>query len=681
MANNGKDILIDSLSKDLFPFTGQILTEMRLTNLTAFKYLAKAFDLPFNLVNKVSTDKEVAEIYLMQEEYTGWLPGQLAKLKISWNSKWEEFEKYLWFCYRYGGVDHGDNAKGLLWNVSVHASGVILYPYEGTDILPKNSQGVTYRGHQLEEMNYIKYDILGIKNLDPLSYFIPIIEKDTGKKFNWEDNSDPETWKVFQNADTDFVFQFSSPGMKKALKTVKPSNITKLAELNSLYRPGCINAGIFDRYLKDDWTEEEKVVGKFLKEEFGEEHSYAMIFQEDIMKVVQKMAGFTLADADLVRRAMQRKELDRMLSYKEQFLKGFKKDIYGDIGEIVWDTIEAFATYTFNKSHSVAYACLAYWTAYIFCHYKKDYFEFLLNLGSAEEKKEVISYLSKNHKIIFPNLETKNTTFKVTDTKLLMPTESVVENPSIIHYLLNLDAEKKKMIVKYGILDSFCVDRKGLRELFSSFTKKQMDLLKENEDMLESETLVELLNKLSALEVLDYEDLGKKRYQISVHKPKSEKEICLDNSLSADNLSHNCQEDVRAYGIVREKYVSSLPPNPLPEIQEKFEEFPKDSDLDLRRVLKHITDHNYDLLSINREDSWYDVVMKESDLVTWPKATLVFSNGAMKASIDKRNTQVLNTIKSCDKNTPLAVRFEASCYLNKDVEPAFSLKIKEVEIR
>lgn len=140
---------------------------------------------------------------------------------------------------------------------------------------------------------------------------------------------------MFKDANTDFVFQFSSDGMKRALRAIQPESINALAELNSLYRPGPITAGIFDRYLVNGFSEEEKIVGEFLKEEFGEQHSYAMIFQEDIMKVVQKMAGFTLAEADLVRRAMARKEADTMAAYKKQFIEGFNKEKYGNIADTV----------------------------------------------------------------------------------------------------------------------------------------------------------------------------------------------------------------------------------------------------------------------------------------------------------------------------------------------------------
>ena len=679
---SGKDVLIESLSRDLFPFSGQIVNEMRASTIILFKQLAKVFGIKFQDANRVTTDSEVASVFLEEDTYTGWLPSQLSKLNISWDEKWSEFEKYLWFCYKYGGHERGDRAAGLLWNTSIHASGVILYPSKDKNLLPKNSQGVIYRGHDLEKMGYIKYDLLGLASLDPIGYFLPKIMEDKGldpkrDEFDWEDTSDPETWKVFKSADTDFVFQFASPGMKRALRMVKPDNITTLAELNALYRPGCIKSGTFEAYITDSFTEEQKVVGQFLKEEFGEDHSLAMIFQEDIMKVCEKMAGFDLADADLVRRAMQRKEKDTMESYRKQFLEGFDKDKYGDIAEQVWNAIDACAAYVFNLSHSVAYACIAYWTAYIFCHYKNEFFEYMLNID--QDKQEVIRYLSKTRNIVFPSLKTKNTSYVVTDKDVLVPT-TAVSDQTVAEYLLSLTPEKKKMIVKFGVLDSFCVDRKGLRDLLSEIpTKKINDLSSIQKASIDCSTFDTFMKSMQALDLFDYEKSGGV-YNISVKKARSTKDMMVRSIANKEILKHNCQEDVRQFGIVRSKYVDKAPEIDLDSINERFISFKGDSeDRDMRKTLQKIGEKDPILSSTNNKNTFYKAVMKEAKLSGWPKVKLVFSDDIIEVGIIKYGGVAAN-IKAMEKNTPVEVRLKVELY-QKDGEVRHSIKIVEISER
>lgn len=678
---SGKDILIESLSRDLFPFSGQIVNEMRATTIILFKQLARAFGIKYQDVNRVTTDSEVADTYFNEDKYTGWLPEQLSKLNISWDNKWEEFEKYIWFCYQYGGHDHGDKAAGLLWNTSVHASGVILYPSKNKNLLPKNSQGVIYRGHDLEKMGYIKYDLLGLASLDPIGHFIPKIMADKGitkrDEFNWEDNDDKETWDVFKRADTDFVFQFASPGMKRALRLVQPDNITTLAELNALYRPGCIKSGTFEAYVTDSFSDEQKVVGTFLKEEFGENHSLAMIFQEDIMKVCQKMAGFTLGDADLVRRAIQRKEKDTMESYREQFLTNFNREKYGDIAEQVWDAIDACAAYVFNLSHSVAYACIAYWTAYIFCHYQNEFFEYMLKID--QDRQEVLRYLSKTRTIVFPSLETKNIEYIVTDKEVFIPT-TAVSDQSIAEYLLSLDTEKKKMIVKYGVLDNFCIDRKGIRELMSEIPTKSIKNLTPIQKMsIDCSTFENFMNSMQALDLFDYEKIGS-IYTVNINKTRSVKTIEIRTSANKDILKNNCQEDIRAFGIVRSRYVDQAPELNVDEINERFASFKNDSeDRDMRRTLKKIGEKNHQLAEINNPNKYYNAVMKEAKLTGWPKVKLVFSNDVIEVGVAKYSG-VIGNIKAMEKNTPVEVRFNVDLY-QKDGEVSYSMKIAEINER
>ena len=723
---SGKDVLMESLSRDRFPFTGHIVNESRATTITLFKSLAKVFGIDFKEANKVTTDSEVSDVYLAQDHYIQdttdangnivkgepWLESQLTKLGIEYSDRWKAFEKYIEFCYKYGGHEYGDKATGLLVNSSAHASGVIMYDSRDKNILPKSDQGVIYRGHDLEEVGYVKYDLLGLASLDPLAYFIPKIVKDKTAKikaekesrgetfdpktdsyvFDWEDTTDPDVWSVFKKADTDFVFQFSSPGMKRALRIVQPDNISTLAELNALYRPGCINAGIFEHYLSGQFTPEEMVVGKFLKEEFGEQHSYAMIFQEDIMMIVNKMAGFTLGEADLVRRAMQRKEFDRMAGYKQQFIDNFKKDKYGDIAETVWNAIEAFAAYAFNLSHSVAYGCIAYWTAYIFYYYKNEMLSWYLNYGAKKDVLDAMRYLSKDHRIIFPTLESKNKQYIVTDTDVMIPTATVF-NESLAHYLLrDFNADKRMMIVKYGVLDSFCPDRKGIRELFSNLPAAKLKTLTDVHfiELSKCKKLTDMLDKLAALDFLDYEKKGSK-LTVNIYKARSVKTIIINNGISSSEvLTHNCKEDVRQFGIVRSLYCCEAPDTKFEEISGQYNNFMQIEENKTKSksmLVRHAVSKCAPLLlshnCINNENTFYDCVFKEAKLTGYQKVEIIFNNDVLVVGITKdksRKKKVIDNIKALDKSSPISVRLNVSFY-PKDGEVAQSIVIEEIKRR
>ena len=650
---NGKDLLIESLSEDLFPFAGQIVNETRASTLMLFKQLARAFSLNSSDVNKITTDVEVAEGLFANEFYCdpndpndhGWLEKQLELKNIPIDEKWQRFNKYIGFCYKYGGNGKGDYAQGLLINSSIHASGVILYPDKDPNILPKNSQGVTYRGHALEAMGYIKYDLLGLASLDPISYFIPKIEKDTGKKFSWEDTYDKETWKVFHEADTDFVFQFASNGMKRGLRAKKPTTINQLAELNALYRPGCLKAGIFEAYITDDFNDEQKTVGHFLQSEFGEDHSLAMIFQEDIMKIVEKMAGFTLSEADLIRRAVQRKDKELMESYKEQFINNFDTEKYGDIAENVWEAIDGCASYVFNKSHAVAYACIAYWLAYIFCHYKNEFFAWALEHDY--DRQRVLEYLAQERIIKFPTIKTQNTNWEVTDSTVCIPT-LFVSNQTVPEYLFSLNTAKKQMIVKYGVLDGFCVDRKGLRDMIALIPAKTIKSITDIQmQQIDGSDISRFLHSLAVLGILEYEEFVG-GYNIKVYTAKSYKECVIHRWLTKEILFTNAQEDIRAFGVVRSRYAGIAP-------YINLSKYRRQENMNNYTFKMKIKQNNPLIPRI--EDTPYDCIMKEAKIFNGKgKITLVFSDKVLEAKFE--NAKVYERVKTYKKNTPVTVKFD-----------------------
>lgn len=558
----GKDKLINDLLGAEFPFYGRILNEEAASGVTLFKQLSRIFGINYWQANIITKDNQCKEL-LEQSEYSGWLQPELQRLDIEYNDKWATFEKYIYFIYKY---------KGLPWNTSKHASGCMLYPTTDLNILP-NNDGIPYKGHDLEDMGFIKYDILSLDALNVIREFMPkIIEKhpEWNGKFQWEDCNDPKVWENIRKGKSDFMFQFASPGMKALLTNshINVNNISKLAELNALYRPGCIYSGIVDKYKDNSWDNDERVIGSYLKEKFGEWHSIAPIFQEDIMSICQDMAGFTMAESDDIRRAMGRKEGDRFQSYKEQFIKQFNTEKYGNIAQKVWDIIEKFTGYAFNRSHSVAYAIIAYWQEYIYTYWENESFEFLLNNNL--DRQETINYLAhaknKNddkREIVYPVYNKLSPKYKVTDTYVFLE-NPIKEVRTLGAFLSNLTPDDKKAIIKYGVLDSvldqsLAIDsinnkiqnvqlyttagRKFIRDLANTIPWKTIK--KNKPDLYDKIQLIDDYSKFIQC-LYDNNIIEKKGNNLIVHKARSDKELTFKNE-----IANNIKEDIRTFGISR----------------------------------------------------------------------------------------------------------------------------------
>ena len=221
-----RNLLMDELIKrGYFKFSGFMQNEVRASSLVLFKNLAKYYGIIFSETNKISTDSTYAE-KLKEKIYTGWLPQAISDFDLEWEDVWEPINERMQFCYDLAGIPN---------NTSVTASGVVMSDYDA--VLPMHNGIIAYNGGDLESLDYIKFDLLSITTLNQIQYF-------KGLDIKWDSKSEPEVWKTFGDGDTDFVFQFASPGMKGILTKVcsleQNQNIETLAEINALYRPGPI---------------------------------------------------------------------------------------------------------------------------------------------------------------------------------------------------------------------------------------------------------------------------------------------------------------------------------------------------------------------------------------------------------------------------------------------------------
>lgn len=317
-APSSRNMIMHQLVEDgVFSFAGFIQNEVRATTLVLFKMIAKWVGMPPSeqtAITKAFVDQ------LEEKEYTGWLQEACKVLELPYQDNWEIVERYMPFCYRWNKIPY---------NNSVAASGVIML--NGETSVPVRDDCIMYNGVDLESMGYIKYDILTVSTLDMLEYF-------NGLEIDWDDTNDPKVWDAICAGDTDFVFQFSSPGMKSLCINTQPRSIESLAELNALYRPGPIEAGFIEKYTdvkrgKSNLTEEEQIIERALKKVFGDQHCGLMVFQEDVMRVCTECANFNLTEADDIRKAMGKKKTEVLEKWKAPFVDNWKYKNYVSLND------------------------------------------------------------------------------------------------------------------------------------------------------------------------------------------------------------------------------------------------------------------------------------------------------------------------------------------------------------
>ena len=275
-------------------------------------------------------------------------------------------------------IDHSKVLEGMNRHASTHAAGVVISPGELTDYVPlyRSSSGditTQYDMKGLEDIGLLKLDFLGLRNLTVINKTIGLIEKkDIYVDIEKIALDDPKVYKLFAAGLTIGVFQFESSGMREFLKKLKPTLIEDLIAMNALYRPGPmsnIDSFIARKHGKKNIDYPHPLLENILKETYG-----IIVYQEQVMQIAHEVAGFTLAEADIMRRAMGKKKKSLMDELGVKFIEGAqKKGITKKKSEDIYNLIEKFAQYGFNKSHSTAYAYIAYQTAWLKTYYPAEF--------------------------------------------------------------------------------------------------------------------------------------------------------------------------------------------------------------------------------------------------------------------------------------------------------------------
>ena len=268
--------------------------------------------------------------------------------------------------------------EGMNRHASTHAAGVVVTPGELTDYMPlyKSSQGdVTsqYDMKNLENLGLLKMDFLGLRNLTVINHTINMLNK---KNISIDIGNipmdDPKVYKLFSKGLTIGVFQFESAGMREFLKKLKPTQFEDLIAMNALYRPGPMQN--IDKFINRKSTKKKiKYISPLLKPILDETYGI-IVYQEQVMQIVNEIANFTLAQADILRRAIGKKDNEQMEALKVKFIEGASNNgISKNNAKDIYDLIEKFAQYGFNKSHSTAYSYIAYQTAWLKTYYPAEF--------------------------------------------------------------------------------------------------------------------------------------------------------------------------------------------------------------------------------------------------------------------------------------------------------------------
>ena len=281
--------------------------------------------------------------------------------------------------------------EGLSRSVGTHAAGVVIAPTALTDFTPlvvdqeRGTVATQFDMGDVESAGLVKFDFLGLKTLTVIDRSLKRINKKRKKEpidINNLPLNDKETFKLLQRGLTTGVFQLESRGMKEYLKQLKPNDFEDIVSMNALYRPGALGMNMVDSYIDRKHGREEVTYGhesvkKVLSSTYG-----VIVYQEQVMQIAQELSGFSLGQADILRRAMGKKKKDEMEKMRKDFIDGaVNKKVNKRYAENLFDQIEQFAGYGFNRCHSVPYALIAYQTAWLKAHYPS---EFMSSTLSAE---------------------------------------------------------------------------------------------------------------------------------------------------------------------------------------------------------------------------------------------------------------------------------------------------------
>lgn len=394
-------------------------------------------------------------------------------------------------------VDMAKAIEGIKNNTGTHAAGVIIAHKPLNEIVPvqpsKDGIIVTeYPMADLEKLGLLKMDFLGLRNLTMIHKTMKLIKLRQGIEFDVDriPLDDKPTYDMLIKGDTDGVFQLESSGMKKLVKDLKPDVFEDLGALVALFRPGPLQAGMVEDFVerkhgRKEITYPHPSLVPVLKDTYG-----TIVYQEQIMQVFQVLADYSLGQADMVRRMMGKKKLDEMAQQKGKFVEGAARHgMSAKDATTLFEQIEKFAEYCFNRSHSAAYAFVAYQTAYLKCHYPIEYLASLLTSVSGDQEKTqlYIEEAQKNGiKVMPPDINKSYAEFTPDGNNIRFGLASIKQvGEGVVEAIIQEREENGEFKSIYDYckrLDSKCCNKKTLEGLikagaFANIEKSRKQLM------------------------------------------------------------------------------------------------------------------------------------------------------------------------------------------------------------
>ena len=398
----------------------QIITFNKMTSKAVLKDVARVMDIPYGEADKLAKLIPVVR-------------GKPYKLNemIDEKTPCAEFrDKYLTDNRIKKWLDLAIRIEGTNKTYGVHAAGVVISsePLDKLVPLQRNNDGqiiTQYSMDDIESLGLLKMDFLGLKNLTMLNKTVTLIESSTGKKINLDElpENDDKTFDLIGRGDLEGIFQLESSGMKQVVKDFKPNSLEDISSILALYRPGPLDAGLIPKFIKrKNGSEKIDFPHPFIKSILTETYGI-MVYQEQIMKIAQDLAGYSLGDADLLRRAMGKKKVSEMVKHRNIFIEGsVMKGVEEKIANDLFDQMVLFAEYCFNKSHSTAYGAVTYQTAFLKAHFPVAYMAALLsvNSGSTDKMQRYIANCySMGIEVISPSINISGFDFTIKDKQIL----------------------------------------------------------------------------------------------------------------------------------------------------------------------------------------------------------------------------------------------------------------------